>query len=73
MVADLHRPQPAQTVPLWGQSAQESTGRWASPTHQGTFAEVVSAALFAKLSGGLAGATGKISCRDPLPLTRKRR
>ena len=34
MVADLHRPQPAQTVPLWGQSAQESTGRWASPTHQ---------------------------------------
>ena len=27
-------PQPAQTVPLWGQSAQESTGRWASPTHQ---------------------------------------
>ena len=34
MVADLHRPQPAQTVPLWSQSAQESTGRWASPTHQ---------------------------------------
>ena len=34
MVADLHRPQPAQTVPLWGQSAQESTWRWASPTHQ---------------------------------------
>ena len=34
MVADLHRPQPAQTVPLWGQSAQENTGRWASPTHQ---------------------------------------
>ena len=34
MVVDLHRPQPAQTVPLWGQSAQESTGRWASPTHQ---------------------------------------
>ena len=34
MVADLHRPQPAQIVPLWGQSAQESTGRWASPTHQ---------------------------------------
>ena len=33
--ADLHGPQPAQTVPLWGQSAQESTGRWASPTHQG--------------------------------------
>ena len=31
---DLHGPQPAQTVPLWGQSAQESTGRWASPTHQ---------------------------------------
>ena len=34
MVVDLHRPQPAQTVPLWGQSAQKSTGRWASPTHQ---------------------------------------
>ena len=34
MVADLHGPQPAQTVPLWGQSAQEGTGRWASPTHQ---------------------------------------
>ena len=34
MVADLHRPQPAQTVPLWGQSPQESTGRCASPTHQ---------------------------------------
>ena len=34
MVADLHRPQPAQTVPLWGQSGQESTPRWASPTHQ---------------------------------------
>ena len=34
MVADLHRPQLAQTVPLWGQSAQESTPRWASPTHQ---------------------------------------
>ena len=34
MVADLHGPQPAQTVPLWGQSSQESTWRWASPTHQ---------------------------------------
>ena len=34
------------------QSAQESTGQWASPTQQETFAEVVSAALFAKLSGG---------------------
>ena len=35
MVADLHGPQPAQIVPLWGQSsAQESTGPWASPTHQ---------------------------------------
>ena len=34
MVADLHGTQPAQTVPLWGQSAQESTWRWASPTHQ---------------------------------------
>ena len=33
MVADLHRPQPAQTF-RWGQSAQESTGLWASPTHQ---------------------------------------
>ena len=34
MVADLHRPQPAQTVPLRDQSAQESTSRWARPTHQ---------------------------------------
>ena len=34
MVADLHGTQPAQTVPLWGQSSQESTWRWASPTHQ---------------------------------------
>ena len=25
-----------KTVPLWGQSAQEGTGRWASPTHQET-------------------------------------
>ena len=50
MVADLHRPQPAQTVPLWGQSAQESTGRWPAQRIR-NFAEVVSTALFAKLSG----------------------
>ena len=37
------------------------------------FAEVVSTALFAKLSGAGRPATGKISCRDPLSLTRKHR
>ena len=53
----LHRP--AQTVPLWGQSAQESTGRWVSPTSSGTFAEVASTTLFAKLLGA-GRRTGKI-------------
>ena len=52
--------------------AQESTGRWASAqTHQDTFAEVVSTALFATAIWGLAWATGTISCRYPLSLTRK--
>ena len=73
MVADLHGPQPAQTVPLWGQSVQESAGAMGQPNASGTIAEVVSAALFAKATWGLAGATGTISCRDPLSLTRKRR
>ena len=64
MVADLHRPQPAQTVPLWGQSAQESTGRWASPTHQDLCRGSEHGAI-RKAIWGPAGATGKISCRDP--------
>ena len=72
MVADLHRPQPAQTVPLWGQSAQESTGRWASPTHQELCRGSEYGAI-RKAIWGPAGATGKISCRDPLALTRKHR
>ena len=72
MVADLHRPQPAQTVPLWGQSAQESTGRWASPTHQELCRGSEHGAI-RKAIWGPAGATGKISCRDPLALTRKHR
>ena len=41
-----------KVVPLWGQSAQESTGPWAGPTHQELFAGVVSTALFAKLLWG---------------------
>ena len=72
MVADLNRPQPAQTVPLWGQSAQESTGRWASPTHQELCRGSEHGAI-RKAIWGPAGATGKISCRDPLSLTRKHR
>ena len=72
MVADLHRPQPAQTVPLWGQSAQEGTGRWASPTHQELCRGSEHGAI-RKAIWGPAGATGKISCRDPLSLTRKHR
>ena len=72
MVADLHRPQPAQTVPLWGQSAQESTGRWASPTDQELCRGSEHGAI-RKAIWGPAGATGKISCRDPLALTRKHR
>ena len=72
MVADLHRPQPAQTVPLWGQSAQESTGRWASPTHQELCRGSEHGAI-RKAIWGPAGATGKISCRNPLSLTRKHR
>ena len=72
MVADLHRPQPAQTVPLWGQSAQEGTGRWASPTHQELCRGSEHGAI-RKAIWGPAGATGKISCRDPLALTHKLR
>ena len=72
MVADLHRPQPAQTVPLWGQSAQESTGPWASPTHQELSRGSEHGAI-RKAIWGPAGATGKISCRDPSALTRKHR
>ena len=72
MVADLHRPQPAQTVPLWGQSAQEGTGRWASPTHQELCRGSEHGAI-RKAIWGPAGATGKISCRDPLAPTRKHR
>ena len=72
MVADLHRPQPAQTVPLWGQSAQESTGRWASPTHQELCRGSEHGAI-RKAIWGPAGATSTISCRDPLSLTRKHR
>ena len=73
MVADLHRPQPAQTVPLWGQSAQESTGRWASPTRQELLPRGSEHGAIRKAIWGPAGATGKISCRDPLSLTRKHR
>ena len=65
LVADLHRPQPAQTVPLWGQSAQEGTGRWASSTHQELCRGSEHGAI-RKAIWGPAGATGKISCRDPL-------
>ena len=36
MVADLHRPQPAQTVPLWGQSAQDKHGSMGQPNASGT-------------------------------------
>ena len=72
MVADLHRPQPAQTVPLWGPSGQESKGRWASPTHQELCRGSEHGAI-RKAICGPAGATGKISCRDPLSLTRKHR
>ena len=72
MVADLHRPQPAQTVPLWGQSAQESTGRWASPTHQELCRGSEHGAI-RKAIWGRPGQPAKISCRDPLSLTRKHR
>ena len=72
MVADLHRPQPAQTVPLWGQSAQEGTGRWAIPTHQELCRGSEHGAI-RKAIWGPAGSTGKISCRDPLAPTRKHR
>ena len=37
------------------------------------FAEVVEHGAIRKAIWGPAGATGKISCRDPLPLTRKHR
>ena len=67
MVADLHGPQPARTVPLWGQSAQGKHGAMGQPNASGTFAEVVSTALFAKLSGGRPGQpaqlVGAIHCR----------
>ena len=56
----------------WGQSAQESTGRWASPTHQELCRGSEHGAI-RKAIWGPAGATGKISCRDPLSLTRKHR
>ena len=72
MVADLHRPQPAQTVPLWGQSAQESTGPWAGPTQQELCRGSEHGAI-RKAVWRPAGATGTISCRNPLSLTRKRR
>ena len=36
MVADLHRPQPAQTLPLWGQSAQGKHGAMGQPNASGT-------------------------------------
>ena len=49
-----------------GQSAQESTGRWSSPTHQ-ELCRVVSTALLAKLSGGRPGQPARsvvaIHCR----------
>ena len=47
-------------------------GAMGQPNASGTFAEVVSAALFAKHLGAGRG-TGTISCRNPLSLTRKRR
>ena len=59
---------PAQTVPLWGQSAQESTGPWASPTHQELCRGSEHGAI-RKAIWGPARATGKISCRDPSSLT----
>ena len=59
-------------VPLWGQSAQEGTGRWASQRIR-NFAEVVSTALFAKLSGGRPGQPAKLVVASPLALTRKHR
>ncbi len=61
-----------KTVPLWGQSAQESTGRWASPTHQDLCRGSEHGAT-RKAIWGPAGATGTISCRDPLSLTSKHR
>ena len=43
------------------------------PNASGTFAEVVEHGAIPKAIWGPAGATGKISCRDPLSLTRKHR
>ena len=61
-----------QTVPLWGQSAQESTGRWAAQRIR-NFCRGSEHGAIRKAIWGPAGATGKISCRDPLSLTRKHR
>ena len=43
------------------------------PNASGTFAEVVSTALFAKLSGGRPGQPAKLVVAIPLSLTRKHR
>ena len=60
MVADLHRPQSAQTVPLWWSICTGKHGAMGQPNASGTFAEVVSTALFAKLSGGRPGQPAKL-------------
>ena len=65
MVADLHRPTTCSNCSALGSVCTGKHGTMGQPNASGTFAEVVSTALFAKLSGGRAGATGKISCRDP--------
>ena len=50
MVADLHRPQPAQTVPL-GSICTGKHGSMGQPNASGTFAEVVSTALLQSYLG----------------------
>ena len=57
--SDLHRPQPAHCSAL-GSICTGKHGSMGQPNASGTFAEVVSTALFAKLSGGRPGQPAKL-------------
>ena len=72
MVADLHGPQPAQIVPLWVNLHRKAWGDGPAQRIR-NFCRGSEHGVIRKAIWGLAGATGTISCRDPLSLTRKRR
>ena len=72
MVADLHRPQPAQTV-RFGVNLHRKARVDGPAQRIRNFCRGSEHGAIRKAIWGPAGATGKISCRDPLSLTRKHR